>query len=1123
MAGPPSFTRPQQNQRANSYLQAAPQRPTPRNAGVFQPGTDSGPNAKPPSLVQRVWDAVRYTISGITPQTWFSPMQPLQPMAPPEVKGRIFDYPIAWNLNYLPRTWEPVSFQKLERLARENVIARLVIETRKDQVEALTWNIAPKIKQGVEKQRILSSQKEEIKRLEEFFHCPDGRLDWGQWVRGVLEQHFVYDAVALRRIRNRRGDLIGLEQIDAKTITLLIDQDGRTPKPPDPAYQQVLKGIPADNYSAYTTGDMIYAVKNYRPDHLYGFSPIEQSIAYAELTIARLREQLAYYTMGDVPRGIMQAPPNLTKQQISDIQAYWDSIFMGNIEQRSRLWWVPAGTEYIPFDQQVLFNEFDEWYARVICYAFSINPQPFIKEVNRATAQIARDQAAQEGLGPTTKWLARLLTRVIEQDFGIPDLEFQWESPEEMDPQKNSVILNTYVRSGVISLNEAREAIGKDPLGDDFNTPMFATPGGYVPIQPEQGTPTVPQFLRQKEEPQSQTGVKAQPGIISTPGQTDGYSLPGQSEERGSSLGEDLLKMELGQVAEVSRELLNPFQLQSWARDVGIRLEEPLEIILASFVTSGLPKVPEELLELDSPEFVLVDEGGEREIEVDAAGVWLCFQDPILSREKTALPGYQDSRPRLLLSREEFPLEEIPPYSGPLIFGPPQLKPSGWGLAKVTHEEVRAAALEADPHPSLAQRQAGNYKKGHIEIQGLQIAIENAAGSVREGKHGGWKGIMPTEYGYVKGTVDADGDPVDVFIGPHPESKKVFVVDQIRDDGKFDEHKCFIGYDHWGDAQRDFLQAYHNAETHHPGHGHHNIGAVRELSMEEFKNWLRSGRTKEPISQQVRKYRGDRLRKARVRRLPVLRLSDLGKERQIRMAKKIHKILSEAKEQAISDLGRILQKASASNIARILESLDLSALEGIIHIDEDLQEIAIAASRQAYRDAVGPDSSIESFVAVDRKAITFAKERAAQLVGKYVDAQGRILPAKRPSYRIDESTRELLRATLTSALEMGLTASDIQHELANHYAFSLDRSLVIARTEEAFAHVGGAMIGYREAAQDHNLTLTKNWLVGEEACEDCIENEAAGAIGLDEEFPSGDDAPPAHPNCRCDIAMSVEE
>src|SRR5882757_3006322 len=88
----------------------------------------------PASVFARLADATRYVITGVSPDTWFGPLQPLAPMAPPEVKGRQWDYPFGANLNYIPRSDDGISFAGLRELADALPLLRAVIETRKDQI-----------------------------------------------------------------------------------------------------------------------------------------------------------------------------------------------------------------------------------------------------------------------------------------------------------------------------------------------------------------------------------------------------------------------------------------------------------------------------------------------------------------------------------------------------------------------------------------------------------------------------------------------------------------------------------------------------------------------------------------------------------------------------------------------------------------------------------------------------------------------------------------------------------------------------------------------------------------------------------------------------------------------------
>jgi hypothetical protein len=117
------------------------------------------------------------------------------------------------------------------------------------------------------------------------------------------------------------------------------------------------------------------------------------------------------------------------------------------------------------------------------------------------------------------------------------------------------------------------------------------------------------------------------------------------------------------------------------------------------------------------------------------------------------------------------------------------------------------------------------------KLHGLIIIIENPQYSLREGK--GWMSTAPADYGYVAGTLGADGDEVDCYIGPHPDSDKVYIVDQNRMDGsgEFDEHKIMFGYRNIEAAKADYVAGHTDGEK--------IFRAITEVSLAHLKFWLK--------------------------------------------------------------------------------------------------------------------------------------------------------------------------------------------------------------------------------------------------------------------------------------------
>src|SRR5579863_9372062 len=322
----------------------------------------------------------------------FSPGYPLAPTEPERV--RLWDFPVGVNTIYTPRSYEPVSFEELRRLAEAHDITRLAIETRKDQLEKLDWTIRPRADTTA---RPAAAQR--AAQMAQFWRRPDGERPFATWLRTLLEDLLVLDAPALELRRNRGGALIGLDVVDGATIKVLVDETGRRPRPPAPAFEQVIHGRP---WKLLTADELLYLPRNPRPHKAYGFGPVEQ---------------------------------------ITQFQEWFDSVLAGNTGSRSRLIWGPGGAKYQAFKEAPYKDDFDEWLARIVCYAFSLPPTAFTRQVNRATAETTQEAALGEGLAPPMGWVKRLADGVIQQRMGHGDLEFAWSDVETIDPKEQAEIL----------------------------------------------------------------------------------------------------------------------------------------------------------------------------------------------------------------------------------------------------------------------------------------------------------------------------------------------------------------------------------------------------------------------------------------------------------------------------------------------------------------------------------------------------------------------------------------------------------------------------------------------------------------------------------------------------------
>lgn len=754
------------------------------------------PDPQKLGIAARVAQAAQFVITGITPSTWMGPSQPLAPMAPEDVKGRQFDYPVGANLRYIPRSGELVGFPKLRALAENCNTLRIVIERQKDLIEAFEWSIKPREEQPG-RRPAESKSRGAIDEITAFLQTPDNALEWGQWLRAVLEDLFVIDAVTLYRRPTRDGTrLWGLERIDGATVNALVDDGGRRPQPPSPAYQQILKGIPTADF---TKDELIYYPKNPRTNRLYGSSPVQWIIDTVETTILRLQSQKAFFDQGNLVDGMFTGPKEWSTDQIKAWQTWWDDHFSGNVEARRHGVWVPADTKFAAIKQPPLKDEFDEWLARVICFAFSTSPMPFVKSMNRGNQESQQEVAEEGGIATYMQYVKRLMDLVIRQDLGHPELEFTWNEDREFDPVAATEIDDKRLRNGSRTLNEIRDRNGDDPYPADIgDVPMIVTAQGAVSIKQALAPPPDP---------------AAAPGGV---------------------------------------------------------------------------------------------EGG--------AG----------ADSKAGAKG-----------------------SAPAAGGDAALKKS---------------TRHALPYDSAKMSKARAKMSKAIRSQFIAIGKD--------------VGNQVHRHALILGKVDENETP---------------------------------------------------------------------------------------------------------------------------------------------------EEKAAREAAQIAAGIDLSGLEGIADdVVGTLEGVAEAAGQLTLLQVgLGQNDKLTGQVAL--RAMNFARNRSAELVGKRWTADGELIDNPDARWAITDSTRTMLRNTIADALQDNVSVDDLANRIRASYAFSEDRSALIAETEVARANVQGALEGAREA-RDAGVELQKVWLIGSEnVCDECIDNADQGPIDLDDDFESGDDGPPAHPDCHCSLSWDVAE
>lgn len=159
-------------------------------------------------------------------------------------------------------------------------------------------------------------------------------------------------------------------------------------------------------------------------------------------------------------------------------------------------------------------------------------------------------------------------------------------------------------------------------------------------------------------------------------------------------------------------------------------------------------------------------------------------------------------------------------------------------------EKIAAAEAEVNVNPTEAQKEAGNYKKGHVQVGVFDITIEQPKGSVRSGVDANgnkWETTMQNTYGYIRGTEGVDGDHIDVFLSDDIDGwngRRVFVVDQYNEDGSFDEHKVMLGFNETDDAEAAYFANYDSDWA----NNHKTV--VTAVNLKDFEKWIDSSHRK---------------------------------------------------------------------------------------------------------------------------------------------------------------------------------------------------------------------------------------------------------------------------------------
>lgn len=466
-----------------------------------------------------------------------APVAPIPSLVTPQ-GPRQWTFPIGYNINMLPRSTESNSFDTLRNLATLYDGIMLCEQAWMDLCSKPEIKIVPTpdALEAVGGDETVFA--DDIARYREFFEYPDpgNDLDLKAWLRMAVREQLQLDALPIYVRKNRIGGVFSLEIVDGSTIKPLIDDRGRKPLPPFPAYQQYWYGSPLGWYSS---DEMLYIRETERADSVYGFSRVERIILRVNQALRKQNKDLARFTDGNLPNGILEmpAPPDgegvWTPDQILTYQQVWDGILSGNDQVRSRLRIVEPGSKFTPIDDPDVMTPFDMFLLNTTAAAYGLTMAElgFTENVNKSSGDSQENVIYRRAMRPLMNRYAQLFTFILRKFFGERRFVVTWTGFEESeDIEKQSNAYSTLVKNGIISATQAAKLMNL-PTGDKEIPQYVLTANGPVFLED-----LLDPAVRKAQKEAQLAGLSlAKQGKSNAPAQSEQEKTPSDGGSNGNS------------------------------------------------------------------------------------------------------------------------------------------------------------------------------------------------------------------------------------------------------------------------------------------------------------------------------------------------------------------------------------------------------------------------------------------------------------------------------------------------------------------------------------------------------------------------------------------------------------
>lgn len=421
----------------------------------------------------------------------FGPGVPIAPTQPESEEPRRWDYATGFNIPMAPRTYEPITFALLRQLATNYDVAQLAIQKRIDGLRHLAWSVRPKPVAGMTRDEVrkrAARLEDDVAAATGFLSTPDQEHEFSDWLARWLYDVFTIDAGTLFLRPTLGGELFGLEVIDGATIRPIIDEYGRPPAPPMPAYGQVIKGSTRE---MLTRDQLVYAPYWGRTGSPYGHPPMEWVLLAVNRALRRQTLDLSNFSEGTMPAAFYRVAPDLPASQLRDLQEFLDELLAGNDAARSRVRLMPGGTGTgLDRVHPEPTTEGEQWLMHLTCAAYGVSPMELgftpkgsgLGGTGMAETQSTAGHERNIGLA---LHLGGKIDRILAADppygLGLPELGFFWDDLDQKEDRlAEAQALNIYWGMGATSSDWiAENVLDQDPPGLG---PVIAVGNTVVPI-----------------------------------------------------------------------------------------------------------------------------------------------------------------------------------------------------------------------------------------------------------------------------------------------------------------------------------------------------------------------------------------------------------------------------------------------------------------------------------------------------------------------------------------------------------------------------------------------------------------------------------------------------------------